>query len=446
VRSGNVTRSARVVAACAALLALALPGPGITALSAAANRSAQAIAASGQETCALLAGGGVDCWGANDHGQLGDGTSSGPESCNGYPCATRPVAVSATARATAIALGGDHACALLAGGRVDCWGANDHGQLGNGTSSGPQNCNGYPCATRPVAVSGLENATAIAAGGAHTCALVAGGHVECWGDDTYGQLGDPASGGPHGCSAGDPCATTPVVVSGISAATAVVAGNDHSCALLAGGRIACWGYNFSTELGDGTSSGPQRCAGGLSCSRTPVSVIGISGATAIVAGGDHTCALVAGGGLDCWGYNSYGQLGDGTSAGPDTCEFGVVRCAKTPVAVTGVATATAIAAGGDHTCGLLAGGRVDCWGANYFGELGDAVGSGPQTCNGYPCSETAVGVEGIANATAISAGGGHTCALLAGGRVACWGEGSFGQLGDGAIGERGRAVAVSGIG
>jgi alpha-tubulin suppressor-like RCC1 family protein len=237
-----------------------------------------------------------------------------------------------------------------------------------------------------------------------------------------------------------------VAVRGIAGATAVTAGNDHTCALLATGAVDCWGYNFAAELGVGTSSGPHFCTGGQWCSTTPVAVIGIANATAITAGGDHTCALLVGGGVDCWGFNSYGQLGDGISSGPQTCEFGVVRCAKTPVAASGTVSPTAIAAGGDHTCALLAAGRVACWGANSFGELGDGTHSGPAACNGYPCSATPVAVSRLAGASAISGGEDHTCALLSGGAVACWGEGAYGELGDGGIGAHDVPVTVSGIG
>jgi len=443
-RSSGFRRRARLMAVVAvAVLALVASG----ALRAATpSPVARALSAGGDDTCALLGGGSVDCWGDNAHGQLGIGTSSGPAACNGDPCATTPVAVRGITTAIAISAGSDHTCALLAGGSVDCWGDNAYGQLGVGTSSGPGTCNGEPCSATAVPVRGIAHATAIAAGGSQTCALLAGGSVECWGYNGYGQLGVGTSSGPHSCTGGVPCAPTPVAVRGIVDATAVTAGNDHTCALLATRAVDCWGYNFSAELGVGTSSGPHFCTGGQWCSTTPVAVIGIASATAIIAGGDHTCALLAGGSVDCWGYNSFGQLGDGISNGPQTCEFGVVRCAKTPVAASGTTSPTAIAAGGDHTCALLAAGRVTCWGANSFGELGDGTRSGPAACNGYPCSATPVAVSRLTGATAISSGEDHTCALLSGGGVGCWGEGAYGELGDGRIGEHDVPVAVSGIG
>jgi alpha-tubulin suppressor-like RCC1 family protein len=353
---------------------------------------ATAIAAGGAESCALLAGGSVDCWGENLHGQLGDGTSRGPQSCNGDPCATTPVAVAGISNAIAIATGADQSCALLAGGGVDCWGDNLHGQLGDGTSRGPQSCNGDPCASTPVAVSAVSGATAIAAGGGDSCAVLSGGRVECWGANDYGQLGDGTSSGPQSCD-GEPCSATPVNVSGITGASSVAAGSNHACALLAGGAVDCWGYNFAAELGIGTSSGVQLCTGGEWCSTKPLAVYGMANATAVVAGGDHTCVLVAGGGLQCWGYNSYGQLGDGTAGGPQTCYWQLVRCAKTPIAVSAIAHATAVAAGGEHTCALSGAADVSCWGANWFGDVGDGAHGGPQVCSGYPCATKPVAVR-----------------------------------------------------
>jgi alpha-tubulin suppressor-like RCC1 family protein len=243
-----------------------------------------------------------------------------------------------------------------------------------------------------VAVSAISGATAIAAGGGDSCAVLSGGRVECWGANDYGQLGDGTSRGPQSCD-GEPCSAIPVPVAGITGGSAVAAGSDHACALLAGGAVDCWGYNFAAELGIGTSSGVQWCTGGEWCSTKPLAVYGMASATAVVAGGDHTCVVVAGGGVQCWGYNSYGQLGDGTASGPQVCYWQLVQCAKTPIPVSAIAHATAVAAGGEHTCVLAASAAVSCWGANWFGDVGDGSTSGPQVCNGYPCATRPVAVN-----------------------------------------------------
>ena len=206
-------------------------------------------------------------------------------------------------------------CALLAGGQVDCWGSNSLGQLGNGTATGPDNCaNGFvngSCSTTPVAVSGITNAVAIAAGFSDTCALLAGGHVDCWGDNQSGELGNAATGGPD---CGGFCSATPVAVSGITNAVAIAAGYGHTCALLAGGHVDCWGDNRLGELGDSTTTGVD-CGG--SCSTAPVAVSGITSAVAITTGASHSCALLSTGSVTCWGSNHYGQLGNDTQTDSD---------------------------------------------------------------------------------------------------------------------------------
>ena len=355
----------------------------------------QGMAAGDVHTCVLLSSGGVECWGGNGYGQLGNASIND---------SSAPVAVSGITTATAIAAGAFDTCALLASGGVDCWGNNDDGQLGNGSTAN---------SSTPVAVSGITTATAIAADYNHTCALLASGGIDCWGDNGLGQLGDGTASGPA-CEG--VCSLTPVAVSGITTATAIAAGDSHTCALLASGGIDCWGSNGYGELGDGST---------INESATPVAVSGITTATAIAAGVRHTCALIAGGGVDCWGDGALGQLGNGGTAN-----------SSTPAAVSGVATATAITAGVYHTCAVLTGGGVACWGFNGLGQLGNG-----STAD----SSTPAGVSGMASATAIAGGGFHTCAILAGGGIDCWGWNGFGQFGNGTTTSRSTPVPVTGF-
>ena len=375
------------------------------------------VTAGGGDTCALLASGSIDCWGDNQFGELGAGTVAGPETCfskrfpelQELPCSTRPVAVSGISDTTQITAGSMHTCALLSGGSIDCWGDSEYGQVGAGSSNGPLCYQGVRCSTTPVAVSGISDTTQITAGGMHTCALLSGGSVDCWGLKEEGQLGDGTTNN---------YSDVPVAVSGISNATQIAAGGVHTCALLSGGSIDCWGYNVDGELGDGTRNN----------SDVPVAVSGISNAIQVTAGVSHTCALLSGGSIDCWGYNVDGELGDGTRNNSDV-----------PVAVSGISNAIQVTAGGKHTCALLTGGSVDCWGNDDYGQLGD----------GYSDSGSAVpvAVSGISNATQITAGYEHTCALLTSGSVDCWGINEEGALGDGTTSyDSAVPVVVSGIG
>jgi alpha-tubulin suppressor-like RCC1 family protein len=309
-----------------------------------------------------------------------------------------PCVASGAEKIPAVPAGSEHTCVVVVAGGVKCWGANSSGQLGDGTNVNRNTA---------TDVRGLSwGVAAIAAGSEHTCALATGGAMACWGANSSGQLGDGTNVSRN----------TPVNVSGLSGAvTAIAAGSEHTCVVLAGG-VKCWGANSSGQLGDGTNVNRN----------TPVSVVGLSeGVTAIAAGSEHTCATVAVG-VKCWGANSSGQLGDGTNVNRNT-----------PVNVPGLSAAvTAIEAGSEHTCAMVADG-VKCWGTNTSGQLGDGTNVN---------RNTPVNVSGLSGGVAeIAAGSEHTCAMATGGAVACWGANSSGQLGDGTNVNRNTPVNVSGL-
>ena len=287
--------------------------------------------------------------------------------------------------ATAISAGGDHTCAIVSGA-VKCWGDNSSGQIGNGNQNSPQ--------LTPFTVI-ASGTTVIAAGYSDACALVSGA-VECWGNNSWGQIGKGTAGPPQ---------LTPVTVI-TSGATAIAAGGYHTCAIVSG-AVECWGNNTNGQIGNGNQSSQG----------TPVIVIA-SGATAIAAGYWHTCAIVSGA-VKCWGANQLGQIGNGTPGPPQLTPFTVIASG-----------ATAVTAGGYHTCAIVSD-AVKCWGSNYYGQVGS--GNNPQP--------TPVTVPGLTGATAVAAGGVHTCALVSG-AVKCWGANYDGQIGNGSTDTQQRTPVI----
>ncbi len=307
-----------------------------------------ALAAGGQDTCAIVDGG-AECWGYDNFGQLGDGFT-GEDSWVPAPVTGLASGVAA------IAVGLGSACAVTSDGAAQCWGHDNVGQLGDGSTSD---------SNVPVPVTGLTSGvTAVGLGSdalhAFACALVDGG-VQCWGNDVYGQIGDDADMTP-GKIPPPPNQPAPVSVTGLSnGVQALALGGQFACALLTDGSVECWGNDNMGQCGDNTD---LTTSNGRA---TPVPVSGLtSGVTAIAAGSNHACAIVNGG-VECWGWNAYGQLGNGTTTD-----------SPVPVQVTGLTSgATAIAASGEHSCALQ-GGVVLCWGSNSNGELGNGTPSQSQ--------------------------------------------------------------------
>lgn len=318
-----------------------------------------------------------------------------------------------------VAGGGEHTCAIIEGGAVKCWGRNQDGQLGLGDTQNRGDELNEMGAVLPVVNLGTP-AIALTAGEEHTCALLQGGAVKCWGSGSSGRLGlgDSNSRG----LAPEEMASLPNVDLGASA-TAIAAGGLHTCALLQDGSVKCWGNNGSGQLGIGDNSNREN----------PVAVPLGGTATAIAAGYRHTCAVLTGGTLKCWGENGSGQLGldDLDPRGDDASDPAI--SAMAPIAVG--ANVTAVAAGGNHTCAVLTGGALKCWGNNTFGQLG--VGDAEER-GGAAGDMAALPAVDLAPVSHIAAGMQHTCARLQDGTVKCWGQNHlYGQLGIGENDHRG---------
>ena len=290
---------------------------------------------------------------------------------------------------TKLSLAYHNSCGLTNTGAMKCWGYNGWGQIGTlaaGVQTTPSNLPGY-----------TSNVSAIAAGHHHTCVLTTAGAVSCFGYSWNNNL-------------------SPGINSG---AVDISAGYLHTCALMSYGGVKCWGRNDSGgQLGDGTNT--NRVAA--------VDVLGLtSGVTAITTGMEFSCALLNTGAVKCWGYNGYGQIGDGTNTNRNV-----------PTQVSGIESeAVAIVGGNNHACALLATGAVKCWGANYYGQIGDATTSNRLT----PVTITSLGTS----VRSISAGWEHTCAVTRSGAAKCWGRNSEGSLGDGTFTHRNAPVEVDGL-
>jgi alpha-tubulin suppressor-like RCC1 family protein len=351
---------------------------------------------------AASATGGVMAWGDNAYGQLGDGTTTGPETCvSGSPCSTIPVAVSGLKEVVALApADGFHSLALLSNATVMAWGDNKNGQLGNGTHTGPETCvSGSPCSTTPVAVSGLKEVTAIGAGYEHSLALLSNGTVMAWGNNGFGELGNGTTTNSD----------APVPVSGLTEVVAISAGYEDSFALRKNGTVMAWGYNVRGELGNGTTTN----------SDAPVPVSGLTEVVAISAGFEHSVALLKNGTVMDWGENSVGQLGNGMTTN-----------SSVPVAVSGLKEVAAIKAGAYHSHAILSNGTVMGWGDNFVGDLGDGTSTGPEACY-TSCSKTPVPVSGLKEVAALAGGGEVSLALLSNGAVKAWADNDEGELGVG---------------
>lgn len=305
----------------------------------------------------------------------------------GVDSSATPLAISGISNATQIASGGAHSCALLTDQTIKCWGANYDGQLGNETN--------HKQSKIPIAISGISNAAQIALGSQHSCALLTDHTVKCWGSNSSGQRGSEYSYTQL---------KIPVTVSGIASATQIASGSNHLCALLIDQTIKCWGASFIGQLGNETILDSQ--------SSVPVTVSGISNAAQIAFGSDHSCALLTDHTIKCWGANFSGQLGNETI---------IDNQSKIPVAVSGISNATQIALGSSHSCALLTDQTIKCWGKNEDGQLGN------ETTNS---STIPVTVSGISNAVQITLGKSHSCALLTDHTIKCWGDNRNRQLGN----------------
>lgn len=307
--------------------------------------SATKVAGGGEHTCALTTSGGMKCWGRNLFGQLGTNDSN----------RTPKDVVGLTSGVVDIATGTDHSCAVTSSGGVKCWGSNGNGRLGDGTGDNRST----PITVLASAGVDLTGAAAVTAGHEQTCVLTSSGGVKCWGNGGGGRLGD-GTGNQSSYPVDVRLVANGATLSGV---VQVSTGNAHTCALLDTGAVKCWGENNAGQLG----------TSGMGFSYVPVDVrlvLGgatLSGVTQISSHWNHTCALLGNGTVKCWGQNDAGQLGNGTTTNSNVAVDVTVSAGSPLSGAIGVTT------GEGYSCALMSGGGVKCWGANSDGRLGDGT-------------------------------------------------------------------------
>jgi alpha-tubulin suppressor-like RCC1 family protein len=324
-----------------------------------------------KHSCAISNDHALWCWGSNQAGQLGVTVRS----------VSGPVRIPGATSWSVVRGGAAHTCALTSAGAAYCWGANESGQLGDGTTNS---------SSVPVPVAGLHTFVSLAVGGVHGCGITVSGQTHCWGSALHGKLGNGALTG---------ISSMPVLVNGGLAFTSIAAGAETSCGLVADGSAYCWGHGLDGLLGSGDNTDRAE----------PFPVFGALKFQAVSAGGTHACGIALDGGMHCWGRGDYGQIGSG-GGGSGT---------PTPIQLQGI-TFNRVSAGVGHTCAISTDDSVYCWGWNIWGQSGLGGGAIAQPV-------------GIDAATALTAGGYHSCAIRAG-LLLCWGLNHSWQLGAGAAG------------
>jgi len=358
------------------VLALALSG----AIGAAAPAHAAAsgpwiqVTAGGAHTCAINTGSSLYCWGSNSFGQVGADTMNTPHR------------VGAAGVWSTVTAGLNHTCGITKAKNLYCFGYNGNGQVGDGTTDSPR------LSLHRVGAAGVW--ARVSAGGNHTCAITQAENLYCWGNNDSGQVGDGTDTTPR-------LSLFRVGAAGVWAR--VSAGGNHTCAITQAENLYCWGNNGSGQTGDGT----------INPAPLDLHRVGAAGVwSGVIAGLRHTCGITKAKNLYCWGENGFGQTGDGTI---DTPRLSLHR-----VGAAGVWSSAN--AGNAHTCGVTQAKNLYCWGYNLYGQVGDGTIDTPRL------SLFRVGAAGVWSS--VEAGSFHTCGITQAKNLYCWGNNTFGEVGD----------------
>ena len=385
-------------------------------------------------SCAILDDGSVRCWGANAHGQLGLGDIVTRGDGAGEMGASLPAVSLGTGRtAVALSAGFDHACALLDNGSVKCWGHNQHGQLGQGDTANRGDGAGEMGDALPAVPLGTgRTALAIAAGYAHSCALLDDFTLKCWGYNGIGQLGQ----GDHikrGDGPGEMGDALPAIALGTGRTARVIATGHSSntvCALLDDQSVKCWGDNQRGQLGLGDTMARGDGPGEMGDALPAVDLGTGRTARSVALGSASVCTVLDGDTLKCWGLNYHGQLGlgDTEDRGDEPGEMGNAL----PEVDVGAGRVYGVSPTADHTCALLDDLAVKCWGQGGLGQLGlgDTEDRGDEPGE-MGTSLPAVSLGASWTTVGVTTGSQHTCAMSVFGELKCWGYNASGQLGQG---------------
>ena len=348
------------------------------------------LAAGYHHTCAITAGGEGHCWGDQGFGQLGVGKTA-------FRSSPTPVVSGPTAFG-ALSAGDGFTCGASSAGEPYCWGRNENGELGNGLTQ--------PSAT-PVKVSTSERFAYMGSGARHSCGLTVAGQAHCWGFGGWGNLGNGSYD----------IARVPQPVAGGHSFVSLGVGEMHTCGVDAKGQVLCWGQNYYGQIGDGS----------ISSRSLPTPALSPPGLTfrMVATGGLHSCAAALDGTVYCWGYNPYGQLGDGTTTHNSA-----------PVQVSGLSGVVSLSLGSNHSCALDAAGMAYCWGVGWNGTLGRG--------SDWTHSSVPVPVSGGLRFGSLHANSFYTCGVTTENRGYCWGLNAWGQVGDGTMTTRSVPVEIAG--